>query len=349
MSLPTIDSNYLVQFLTGLLNTPSPSGFTAEAVAYTEKALGAFPRLSVERTSKGALLATLAGKKTDAPRAISAHVDTLGAMVKEIKSNGRLQLTTIGGSLWNSLEAEGCTIFTSAGKRVRGSLLPNKASTHVYGKDVFQTPRDDDKVEVRLDERTTSAEETFALGINVGDYVAFDPRVEVTNGFVRSRYLDDKACVACMAAAVKAICDAGLTPAQKAYFYASTYEEVGHGGSSGIPDDAAEIVVADMAAVGQGQNSDEFHTTVCVKDSSGPYDHDLSNRLRQIAEKYQIPYKVDIYTYYGSDGSTYWRAGGHGLVALIGPGIDASHHYERAHIEGLVATAQWIAAYLLEE
>lgn len=349
MSLPKIDSDYLVQFLTGLLNTPSPSGFTAQAVTYTEKALGAIPRLSVERTSKGALLATLAGKKEDAPRAISAHVDTLGAMVKEIKPSGRLQLTTIGGSLWNSLEAEGCTIFTSNGKCVRGSLLPNKASTHVYGKDVFQTPREDDKVEVRLDERTTSAEETLALGINVGDFVAFDPRVEITNGFVRSRYLDDKACVACMVAAAKAISDAGFTPAQKAYFYASTYEEVGHGGSSGIPQDAAEIVVADMAAVGQGQNSDEFHTTVCVKDSSGPYDHNLSNRLRQIAEKYQIPYKVDIYTYYGSDGSTYWRAGGHGAVALIGPGIDASHHYERAHLEGLVATAQWIAAYLLEE
>jgi putative aminopeptidase FrvX len=349
MSLPKIDSDYLVQFLTGLLNTPSPSGFTAEAIAYTEKALSAFPNLKLARTTKGALLATCQGKNSNAPRAISAHVDTLGAMVKEIKASGRLQLTTIGGSLWNSLEAEGCTIFTSSGKRVRGSLLPNKASTHVYGKEVFQTPREDDKVEVRLDERTISDKETLALGINVGDFVAFDPRVEVANGFIRSRYLDDKACVACMVAAIKAISDAGLIPAQKAYLYTSTYEEVGHGGSNGIPNDTAEIVVADMAAVGQGQNSDEFHTTVCVKDSSGPYDHILSNRLRFIAEKYQIPYKVDIYTYYGSDGTAYWRSGGQAVVGLIGPGIDASHHYERAHMEGLIATAQWIAAYLLEE
>jgi putative aminopeptidase FrvX len=269
-------------------------------------------------------------------------------MVKEVKPNGRLQLTTVGGSLWNSLEAEGCTIFTSTGKRVRGSLLPNKASTHVYGKEVYQTAREDDKVEVRLDERTTNQAETFALGVNVGDFVAFDPRVEVTNGFVRSRYLDDKACVACMVAAAKAISEAGLTPAQKTYLYASTYEEVGHGGSNGIPDDTVEIVVADMAAVGQGQTSDEFHTTLCVKDSGGPYDHNLSNRLRKVAEKYQIPYKVDIYPNYGSDGTAYWRSGGHAVVALIGPGIDASHHYERAHLEGLVATAQWIAAYLLE-
>jgi len=165
--------------------------------------------------------------------------------------------------------------------------------------------------------------------------------------FIRSRHLDDKACVACLVAAVKAMHDAGLQPVQKTYLHISNYEEVGHGAAAGIPADAAELVSVDMAAVGDGQTSDEFHATLCVKDSGGPYHHGLSNRLRELAEANGIAYKVDIYPFYGSDGEALWRAGGDVAVALIGPGVDASHNYERTHLDALIATTQWILAYLL--
>jgi putative aminopeptidase FrvX len=347
MSLPAIDSNYLLDFLTGLLNTPSPTGLADSGIEFTHSALQEFPELELHTTRKGALVAAWLGENDTEPRALTAHVDTLGAMVKEIKSNGRLKLTKIGGFAWNTVEGEGCTVFTLDGKRVRGSLLLEMASSHVHGGQVSDTKREDSNMEVRLDERTTNADETRALGIEVGDFVAFDPRVEVTNGFLRSRHLDDKACVACILAAVKAISDAGLKPLQKTYLHISNYEEVGHGAAAGIPADTAELVAVDMAAIGSGQTSDEFHASICVKDSGGPYHHELSKHLRELAVAHEIAYRVDIYPYYGSDGEAFWRAGGDVALALIGPGVDASHNYERTHLDALLATSQWLVAYLL--
>ncbi|MFZ5808367.1 MAG: M42 family metallopeptidase [Chloroflexota bacterium] len=347
--LPPIDTDYLLSFLTQLLNIPSPTGFTHSAIQFTEQAFNVFPHLPCQRTRKGALVVTLPGKNSHPKRALTAHIDTLGAMVKEIKPNGRLKLSKIGGFAWNTVEGEGCTIFTQSSERIRGTLLLTKASSHVYGNEVNELKREDDNLEVRLDARTTSAEQTRQLGIEVGDFVAFDPRVEVVNGFIRSRHHDDKACVACILAAVKAIYDNNLTPYQETTILISNYEEVGHGAASGFPPDLAELVTVDMAAIGEGQTSDEFHASLCVKDSGGPYHHELSQKLRRLATQYNIPYKVDIYPYYGSDGEAYWRAGGDVAVALIGPGVDASHSYERTHIEGLTATAQWLVAYLINE
>lgn len=346
MTLPPVDHEYLLNFLSGLLNTPSPTGYAHQAVVYVREAMSAFPELKLSLTRKGALVAAWPGDRSDAPRALTAHVDTLGAMVKEIKSNGRLKLTRIGGFAWNTVEGEGCKVFTRDGAAVRGALLLTKASSHVYGKEVTELARDDDNLEVRLDARTESEEETLALGIEVGDFVAFDPRVEIVNGFIRSRHLDDKACVACILAALKAMHIAGLRPTQTTYLHISNYEEVGHGAAAGIPPEVTELVVVDMAAVGEGQSSDEFHASICVKDSGGPYHHGLGLKLRQLANDHQIPHRVDIYPYYGSDGEAYWHAGGDVAVALIGPGVDASHSYERTHLEALVATTQWIMAYL---
>jgi putative aminopeptidase FrvX len=316
-------------------------------VARVGQALEAFPVLELAQTHKGALVAAWPGEITGARRGLTAHVDTLGAMVKEIKSNGRLKLTKIGGFAWNTVEGEGCTVFTNQGSPVRGSLLLTKASSHVHGSKVNELKREDDNMEVRLDAKTNSEEDTRQLGVEVGDFVAFDPRVEVNNGFIRSRHLDDKACVACLVAAVKAITGAELKPAQDAVLHFSNYEEVGHGAASGFPEDLAELVSVDMAAVGEGQSSDEFHATLCLKDSGGPYHHGLSQKLRKLAEEHDIPYKLDIYPYYGSDAEAYWRAGGDVAVALIGPGVDASHNYERTHMDALLATARWIVAYLL--
>lgn len=347
MILPPVDKPYLIDFLTGLLNTASPTGLTDAAIDYTEKALAAFPELTMRRTRKGALLVTWPGQNDDAPRALTAHVDTLGAMVKEVKGSGRLKLTQLGGYPWNFVEGEGCTVLTADGRRIRGSILLTMASVHVYGAKAREAKRDDDTMEVRLDERTSSAAETFDLGIQIGDFVAFDPRVEVTNGFVRSRHLDDKACVANLVSTVKTLHDAGLKPLQTTYLLISNYEEVGHGAAAGIPTDVVELLSVDMAAVGEGQTSDEFHASICVKDSGGPYHHGLSQRLRSLADQNGIAYQVDIYPYYGSDGEAFWRAGGDVAVALIGPGVDASHNYERTHTEALEATTQWIAVYLL--
>jgi aminopeptidase len=348
MSLPTIDQDYFVDFLVKLLNIASPTGFAEPAVAFVEKELSQFNQLELSRTRKGALVAKWKGESDLTPIALTAHVDTLGAVVKEIKKNGRLRLSRIGGIQWPSVETEGVWIFTSKGEKIRGSVLIDTPSGHVHGAEGSRTPRDDDHMEVRLDARTTSEKETRELGIKIGDCVAFDPRVEVTNGFIRSRFLDDKACVANIVAAIKSMAEAGLTPARTVYFHISNYEEVGHGASAGIPSEVAELVTVDMAVVGAGQESDEFSVTLCIKDGGGPYHFGLNNKMRALAEKHNIPYKTDVYVFYGSDGEAFWRAGGDVALALIGPGIDASHNYERAHMDGLNATTNWIMAYLLD-
>jgi putative aminopeptidase FrvX len=247
------------------------------------------------------------------------------------------------------VETEGLWVFISTGAKIRGSVLIDTASGHVHGAAGSETPRNDDHMEVRLDARTTSEQETRLLGINIGDCVAFDPRVELTDGFIRSRFLDDKACVANIVSAIKALAEAGQSPRRTTYVLVSNYEEVGHGAASGIPAEVAELVSVDMAVVGKGQESDEFHATLCIKDSGGVYHEGLNKKLRGLAQQHGIPYKTDVYPFYGSDGEAFWRAGGDVALALIGPGIDASHNYERAHLDGLLATTNWIMAYLLSE
>ncbi len=341
-----IDVERMKAFLIELLNTPSPTGFTDAAMRVVEDALAGLP-LELHRTEKGALAATWAGRSNSAPRALTAHVDTLGAMVKEIKDSGRLKLTRIGGYAWNTIEGEGCTVFTAGGRAVRGSILVTKASSHVHGAETGDVKRDETTIEVRLDERVSAAEETRALGIEVGDFVALDPRVEAgPAGFIRSRHLDDKACVAAVLGAAWAMQAAGVQPAQRTTLHFSNYEEVGHGAAAGIPADVVELVTVDMAAIGPGQTSDEFNVTICAKDSGGPYDLALRRRLIDVADKAGLRYKIDIYPYYGSDGEAFWRAGGDVRVALVGPGVDASHNYERTHVEALVRTAQLLAEYL---
>ncbi|OGO15804.1 MAG: peptidase M42 [Chloroflexi bacterium RBG_16_48_8] len=342
-----IDSQYLKERLANLLEIPSPTGFTEQAtqsIADSLEKLGLKPNPSL----KGGLTAEFNGESDMSPRALTAHVDTLGAMVKEVKPNGRLRLTKVGGFAWNTVEGESCRIFTRHGKVILGSLLIEHASGHIYGEGVGKIEREDANMEVRIDELTTSAEETRAMGIESGDFVAFDPRMVISeNGFIRSRHLDDKAGVACVLSAVKAMSDSRIVPTQRTTLHFSNYEEVGHGATSGFPPDLTELVAVDMAVVGEGQNSDEFHTTICAKDNKGPYHYTLTKHLQDIAESAGIPYKVDIYPFYGSDGEAYWRAGGDVRVALIGPGVDASHNYERTHMDALIATCQLIVVYLM--
>ncbi len=338
--------NDMVAFLTGLLETPSPTGCTTEAIDYVRRAFEKLPSLSLETTRKGALLAHLPGRADDAPRALTAHVDTLGLMVKEIKASGRLKTTMLGGYMWTAVEFEGVTIQTHSGQRYRGTVLPENPSVHV-NREIRDAKRDQNSMEVRIDARTQSAEATRALGIEVGDYIFLDPRVEVTEtGFIRSRHLDDKAGVAVIYGALKQLKAWGEPPAQDTYILITNYEEVGHGGASGLPGGLAELLAVDMGAIGAGQNTDEFSASICVKDSTGPYHHAVVSKLRRLAQAHNISAQVDIYPHYGSDGSAYWRAGGEARVGLVGPGVDASHAYERTHRDSLQHTAHLVARYL---
>ena len=348
MALFEISTDYLKRVLVDLLETPSPTGDTEYAVSFVQ---GELENMGVptERTRKGALLAYMEGLRDDKPRALSAHIDTLGAMVAEVKPNGRLRLAALNGLMWPTVESEGVWVATRSGRQVRGSIVLANGAAHV-NREAKTAERNANSLEVRLDERTTRAEETRLLGVEVGDFVYFDPRTEVSDaGFIRSRFLDDKAGVACALAAVQAIKEGGVTPAQRTTLLISNFEEVGHGGMDGLPEDVDEYVVIDMACIGQGLRGNEFHCSICVADSNGPYSKELSDKLRRLADRQGIDIIPDVYPYYGSDGGAYWRSGGKAPVALIGPGVDTSHGYERTHVDALKDTSELIAEYLIDE
>ena len=347
---PAIRPEYLKQHLLKLLNTPSPTGNTEKAIDLVGAEFANLG-LPTQRTAKGALIATLSGASTRPAKALSAHVDTLGGMVKEIKSNGRLVISSLGGYYPGSIVGEYCRVETVQGKTYSGTVLLNKQSVHIHRIGQMHDGADDfANLEVRLDAQTASKEETEALGIQVGDFISWDPRPQITEtGFIKSRHLDDKACVAIFLAVAEAFQREAVTPAQTTYFYISPYEEVGHGASSGIPDDVGELVVADIGIVGEGQNSDEYGVSICPKDGGGPYDLKLRRKLVSLAEAAGIPYNLDIFIHYSSDGTAAWRAGATFRVGLIGPGVDASHAYERTHEESLINTARLIIEFMGED
>ncbi|MCL5677202.1 MAG: M42 family metallopeptidase [Firmicutes bacterium] len=335
----------MVDFLLRLLAVRSPTGYTAAAVDLVEHeltSLGYHP----QRTIKGALLLTLPGKGPGGARALTAHVDTLGAMVREVKDNGRLKITAVGGLEAHAVEGEYCEVRTLDGKAFTGTCVPTKASIHVFGDDYRKLERTLENMEIRLDERVENREQTEALGIRPGDFILFDPRPAYAGGFVKSRYLDDKAAVACLLGALKAMRSGGLQPIVTSHLFISVYEEVGHGNPAGLPQDIEELVAVDMAAVGKGQSSDEYSVTICAKDSSGPYDLGLRERLAKLAKAQKLRYCIDIYPYYGSDASAAMRAGWNIRHGLIGPGVDASHTHERTHQDALENTTRLAVAYL---
>lgn len=344
-----IDSEYLLSTLEQLVNTPSPVGDTERGVHLCRDILCKFEPLQVRETRKGALVATWEGKSSDTPRGITAHIDTLGAVISGIKRSGRLRMAQLGNFPWTAIENESVTIRTFGGREYRGSVAISNASHHIHedGEGVDDFSFDAKSMEVRIDARTQNAASTRELGIAVGDFISFDPRFEENNGFIRSRHLDDKGCLAAMFSAIKAVSDAGLTPSQRAYFLVANYEEVGHGGASGSPTDVDDVVALDIAPLGSGQNSDEYSCSLCVRDDDGPYDPHLSRTLRELALQHDIALRTDTYVKYCSDGDALWKAGADVRCALIGPGVDATHGYERTHIDALVATAHLIARYLV--
>lgn len=338
-------TEYVVKHLGLLVQIPSPAGRTEMAVEYLEQELDV---LGVKhgRTRRGALIASVPGREAGMHRTLTAHVDTLGAMVKQIAADGTLQFTQIGGYALNSIEGEYCTVVTSLGRHFRGTVLLDKPSVHVSDR-VRETERKQDNMRIRLDAEVKSSAETSALGVAVGDYVFPDPRLELTaTGFVKSRHLDDKAGVACLLGALKMLIAEKRQPRLTTHFLFSTSEEVGFGASSGVPESTGELIAVDMGAVGQGQASDEFSVAICAKDSTGPFDYCLRERLVELCRQQGIPCRVDIYPHYGSDAAAAIRAGSDVVTGLIGPGIDASHNLERTHRKALLATVRLILSYL---
>ena len=349
MSLPSLDLDYLRSTLTRLLNTPSPVGFTERGADLCVQLLCEFD-FPVEVGRKGVVTGQIVGKDDSAPRAITAHIDTLGAVVKTIKSNGRLQLSKLGNYSWNSLENQAVTLFTDDGAEFRGVVQIANASHHLYASGGnAEVPRDAAHMELRLDAPAQSGEELQKLGVSVGDVVAFDSSPQWNYGYIRARFLDDKALVACLLTALKALHDAKLKPAQNTTIHIPNYEEVGHGGATGISSEVHELLALDVAPVGGEQNSREHACTLCARDADGPYDHKMRRRLKRLAGEFNIDLRVDTFPEYCSDGDALWKSGADARVALIGPGVDATHGVERTHVDGLIATTNLIVAYLLDE
>ncbi len=343
--LLSINHAETVKLLQDLLQVPSPSGNTYEIISFVEAFLSEL-QIETKRNRKGGLIATLPGQDSLHHRMLTAHVDTLGAMVKEIKTNGRLKLDLIGGFKYNSIEGEYCTIETSSGKKYSGTILMHQTSVHVY-KDADKAERNQDNMEVRIDEKVHSADDVRALGIEVGDFISFDPRVEITpSGFIKSRHLDDKASVAILLQLIKRIKTDNITLPYTTHILISNNEEIGYGGNSNITPETVEFLAVDMGAIGDGQSTDEYTVSICTKDASGPYHYELRKRLVKLAQENGIQYKLDLYPFYGSDASAALRAGHDIIHGLIGPGIDASHAFERTHQQALEQTAELLFHYI---
>ncbi|MDO4266664.1 MAG: M42 family metallopeptidase [Eubacteriales bacterium] len=341
-------TEYIVEQAKKLLSINSPSGYGREVMEYLMSELGRIG-VKAERTRKGGILAEIPGQKENDALLLEAHCDTLGAMVHEIKSNGRLKMTNIGGMQPNNAEAENVTVVTKEGKTYEGTCQLANASVHVNG-EYASTKRTWDTIEVVLDENVKSKEDTEALGIMAGDYVCFDPRTRVTEtGYIKSRFLDDKLSAAILLGYAKYVMDSKEMPLRKVYMHFTIFEEVGHGGSSPCPADVTEAWSVDMGCVGEGLSCTEHEVSICAKDSGGPYSYDVVCRMIALAKKHNLGYAVDIYPHYCSDVEATLQAGNDVRHGLIGPGVYASHGYERSHKDGVKNTFELIKAYLGEE
>ena len=338
-------AEYAVQRAQALLSIDSPSGFTNRAAAWVE---GAFSSLgfSAQRTQKGGVLVDLGGADEQDALLLEAHTDTLGAMVAEVKANGRLRLTPLGGMRAENGEAENLRVYTRAGRVIEGTLQLCNASVHVNGQ-YGDTKRSFDTVEAVLDEDVKSAEETSALGVEVGDIVCFEPRTRVTeSGYIKSRFLDDKLSVGILLGLAKYLHDTKCVPARKVYAHVTVYEEVGHGGAGSVPQGVTEAISVDMGCVGDGLRCTERQVSICAKDSGGPYSYEVVGRLIDAAKREGAGYAVDVYPHYGSDVEATLASGCDIRHGLIGPGVYASHGYERSHIDGVENTLRVLKGYL---
>ncbi len=338
-----IDTDYLAHQLSALLAIPSPAGYTDTIVRYVCGEIASLG-LPFELTRRGAIRARMIGEQVRPARAIVSHLDTLGAQVRGLKENGRLQVTPIG--TWSARFAEGArvTLFSESGA-YRGTILPLKASGHIYNEEVDTQPTGWPHVELRVDAHASKLDDLHGLGIDVGDLIAIDPQPEfLDNGFIVSRHLDNKAGVAVMLAAMKAMKDAPKTPVDIFWLFTIS-EEVGHGAASILTPDIASMIAVDNGTSGPGQNSSEFGVTIAMADQTGPFDYHLTRKLTQLCRDNDIKHQKDIFGYYRSDSASAVEAGADVRTALITFGVDGSHGYERIHMHALRSVAELITVY----
>ncbi len=334
--------NELLNFAKKILNIPSPSGFTDNVIKQIKDDIEALG-YETSRTKKGNLIVNVSGR-TDKVLGLSGHVDTLGAMVRSINSDGTLKFTTIGGPIWPTLDGEYCTVHTRDNTDYQGTFLSTSPSSHVY-KEASSAQRSPDTMIVRLDEVVKSKNDTLKLGIAPGDFIFFDPKTTITkSGFIKSRFLDDKISVAILFTLLKYLKQENIVPAMNLVFIISTYEEVGHGAAY-IPE-VDEMIAVDMGCIGEDLSCTEQDVSICCKDSSGPYDYSIISKLVQIAQDNKLNYATDIYPFYGSDVSAAMRGGNDFKGALIGPGVHASHGMERTHKDALENTLKLLIEYI---
>lgn len=332
--------NFIKEQLYTLTSIPSPSSFTEKVTDYLLSELSSLG-YSPERSNKGNVFVTLGG--SGSPLVLAAHVDTLGAMVRSIKENGRLRPTTIGGHQWSTADGENCTIHTRDGRVYTGVVLNKEPSSHVADQ---KTELIEENMEILLDENVTSDQDTLALGIQTGDIIAMDPRTVVTeSGYIKSRFLDDKLSAAILLGLARAVREDAWKLNRKVSLLFTVYEEVGHGGSV-VPDDTEEMISVDMGCVGSDLGCTERMVSICAKDSGGPYNYDLITALSNLAKEKKLDYAIDVYPHYGSDVETTLRAGYDIRHGLIGPGVYASHNYERSHMDGVRNTFELLKAYI---
>lgn len=346
---PRLDRPYIIGLLEALLATPSPSGYCMNIMKLIREETARLG-YALEMTPKGNAIISLPGGDVHpgGTLALTAHVDTLGAMVRSVKPNGMLRFTSIGGYAMQSVENEYCLVHTRDGRTYEGTVLSARPSVHVYA-DMRELKREEANMEIRLDEMVGTKEETEKLGIAPGDYVSWDPRTRVLpNGWIKSRHLDDKASVAALFGVMEWLKREGRLPARTVKIIVSTYEEVGHG-SAYIPADITEMIAVDMGAIGDDLSATERDVSICAKDSTGPYDYGMTSRLVELARRENLPHAVDVYPHYGSDASAALRGGSNIRAALIGPGVHASHGMERTHADAIENTAKLLIAYIMDQ
>jgi len=328
-----------------LLAIDSPTGFTGRAAEFVQKAFADLG-FATKITTKGGILVDLGGEAADDALVLAAHTDTLGAIVAEVKGNGRLRLSPLGGMNANNGETENVRVYTRDGSIYEGTLQLCNASIHVNG-EYSATKRGFDTMEIVLDELTASAAETRKLGIEVGDMVCFEPRTRRTaSGYLKSRFLDDKLSVGILLGFAKYLADNKITLKRRVYVHVTVYEEVGHGGSAAVPAGVTEAIAVDMGCVGSGLQCTERQVSICAKDSGGPYNYEVVGKLIAAAKKTGADYAVDVYPHYGSDVGAMLRGGNDIRHGLIGAGVYASHGYERSHIDGVYNTLKVLCGYL---
>ena len=333
---------YICDQLKALTAIPSPTGFTKHATNYLVETLTAMG-LSPEVSNKGNVLVCLGGEGN--PLVLASHVDTLGAMVRVIKDNGRLRPTTLGGHQWRTADGENCTVHTRDGRTYTGVVLNTEPSAHVADEKVEQVEKN---MEVLLDENVGTADETRALGIQNGDIIAMDPRTTVTpSGYIKSRFLDDKLSASILLGLARAAAVGEVSLARKVSLLFTVYEEVGHGGSF-VPADTRDMISVDMGCVGADLACTEREVSICAKDSGGPYNYDLVSELAGIAAELELGYAIDVYPHYGSDVEATLTAGYDIRHGLVGPGVYASHNYERSHTDGVRNTYELLLAYVTQ-